>query len=235
MTARGDGDDRGPGRTYTLARVAAGELAGGVCREMVKPLRELREDLAVLVELLDRHTGESKGPRPLTFSEVEDLRQNLAECYLRSREMARLATELAEAVDVHGHARDSVDLNRLVEAAVTLARHRITAETEVFVDLGSLPTVRGSASDLLLVLTRILCLAADSAGAVDGSAISVKTRSRDGAAVVLVSDNGAGRPGALEDTHTLAGDILAACGGTVAGTSEPGHGSAFELTIPLPR
>ena len=100
MSARDTSDPRDESADSSgspLARVAAGELAGGVCREMVRPLRELREDLAVLVELLDRHTGEAKGPRALSFNDVEELRQNLAECYLRCRQMTRLASELAQA------------------------------------------------------------------------------------------------------------------------------------------
>ncbi len=229
-----DKDDSEPRQQAPIARVAAGDLAHGVCRQMVRPLRELREELAVMVENLDRHVGEAKGPRGLSWKEVDTLRQTLAECYLRCRDTARLASELAQAVD-RDRTAAPVDLNKLVEAALNLARHRVSEETEVFVDLGSLPMVRAAAPELLLALSRVLCLAADSASRVDGAAVSIRTR-RDGDWVnVNIADNGGGRPDDLEEVGSIVADAMIAGGGQYDGTSEPGAGSAFELRFPVAR
>jgi len=231
MTVKNESEPR---QQAPSARIAAGDLARGVCRQMVRPLRELREELAVMVENLDRHVGEAKGPRGLTWKEVDALRQTLAECYLRCRDTARLASELAQAVD-RDPTVSPVDLNKLVEAALNLARHRIREETEVFVDLGSLPMVRAAAPELMLALARVLCLAADSARQVEGAAISIRTR-RDGDWVnVNIADNGGGRPDDLDEVGSIVADALIAGGGQYDGTSEPGAGSAFELRFPVAR
>ncbi len=231
MTAKDDSESRDQA---PIARVAAGDLAHGVCRQMVRPLRELREELALLVENLDRHVGEAKGPRGLSWKEVDALRQTLAECYLRCRDTARLASELAHAVN-RDRTTTPVDLNKLVEAALNLAGHRVGEETEVFVNLGSLPMVRASAPELLLAMARVLCLAADSATDIDGAAISIRTRREGEWVTVFIADNGGGRPDDLPEVGRIVADALISGGGLYDGTSEPGTGSAFELRFPVAR
>lgn len=220
-----------------LARIAAGDLAGGVTRQMVKPLRELREDLAVLVESLDRHMMESRGPRGLSYRDLEALRQTLADCYLRCRDTARLASDLAQASGGAGsgsadHPVGPLDLNKLVESAINLARHRIREDTEVFVDLGSVPLVRALEPRLLLAIAQMICVAAESAARTPGSALSIKSRLQDQEVVLLVSDNGAGHPTAVDDLVAMLGSAMASTGGHSAATSQEGAGSAFELRFP---
>ncbi|HUH02750.1 MAG TPA: hypothetical protein VML75_12215 [Kofleriaceae bacterium] len=218
-----------------LARIAAGDLAGGVTRQMVKPLRELREDLAVLVESLDRHMMESRGPRGLSYRDLEALRQTLADCYLRCRDTARLASDLAQASG-GGTAADRpagpLDLNKIVESAINLARHRIKEDTEVFVDLGSVPMVRALEPRLLLAITQMICVAAESAARTPGSALSIKSRLQEREVVLLVSDNGAGYSTAVDDLVAMLGSAMADTGGHSAATSQEGAGSAFELRFP---
>ncbi len=229
----------GSGRSDEPRARAAGLLAAGVVNELVRPLRELREDLAVLVELLDRHMAEAKGPKGLTWKDVESLRQQLADNYLRSRNLTRLASELAEAIKVEPELPVAIDLNKLVESGLHLARHRVAADTEVFVDLGSLPLVRvGGGGELLLSIARLIAVAADSARQVEGSAISIKTfRDLDAelgeVLVVTVADNGGGSREAAATASILATQVAARVGGGFLGTSEPGTGSAFELRLPI--
>ena len=58
-----------------LALAAAGSLAGGVAAELRVPLRELREGLAVIVEILDQHLNEHEGPAPYPWTETKALRE----------------------------------------------------------------------------------------------------------------------------------------------------------------
>lgn len=229
------GADSGRGAGTGSPRTnAAGQLAAGVVAELVRPLRELREDLAVLVELFDRHMAEARGPKGLTWRDVETLRQQLADNYLRSRRMTRLVSELADAIAPAPLVPEIVDVNKLVESALNLARHRMAADTEVFVDLGSIPLVRAVAGELLLAISQILAVAADSAGGAEGSAISIKTRrgADDGDDVVIrVADNGRGLPAAAAQAGVLAVEVAERAGGSYVGTSEPGKGSFFELRI----
>jgi len=226
------------GRRQRL-RAAAGELAAGVAAQLVRPLRELREDLAVLVELMDQHTAESRGPRGMTWKEIEALRQQLVRAYLHSRDTARLASELAEALGDGGAGVETVDLNKLVEAAVHLGKHRVTGDTEVFVDLGSLPPIRAVAAELTLFVASMVMAAAESTTGVEHSAISIKTRREHDRGldhlVVLISDNGRGTPAAVERLRELAEDVAAPLGGSFAGTSQGGVGAALELRLPVRR
>ena len=114
--------------------VAAGVLASGVAAELVRPLRELREGLAELVERLDHFANHAKGPHPYPYDDTKLLREELAGAYLSCRKVTRLADDLHSAVDHRAIAAEASDVNRLVEAAMNLARHRISASTEVFVD-----------------------------------------------------------------------------------------------------
>src|SRR5690606_22561849 len=53
---------------------AAGELARTVVLELARPLRELRETLALLMEGIDHHMAEAGGPVPLPWKALEALR-----------------------------------------------------------------------------------------------------------------------------------------------------------------
>jgi C4-dicarboxylate-specific signal transduction histidine kinase len=223
------------------SRAAAGALARGVACELVRPLRELREDLAVLVEVIDRHMAAARGPKGLPWKEVEATRQQLAHCYLRSRKMARLVSELAEAIAPAASGPEPVDVNKVVESALNLSRHRVAADTEVFIDLGSLPLVRVARGDLLLAVARMVGVAADSASGAEGSALSIKTRrernqeSGSDDVVIFVADNGRGRPQAAASVDALAARVAQAAGGGFSGTSERDKGSVFELRLPTGR
>jgi len=235
---REDGATGVVGSIDVRERAAAGALARGIARELVRPLRELREDLAVVVELLDRHMSGARGPKGLPWKEVEALRQQIADGYLRSRRIARLVSELADAIAPATKVRGPVDVNKLVESALNLSRHRIVSDTEVFIDLGSVPLVRATYGDLLLTVARMIGVAADSASRAEGSALSVKTRrERDEESgrdevVIFVADNGSGRPAAARSLFAVGEHIAEAMGGMFTGTSERGIGSVFELRLP---
>lgn len=217
-------------------RAVASSLASGVAGELSRPLRELRENLAIMVETIDRYVAEAPGPTPYPWKALQALRQELADAYLLSREIARLAGDLHEGVAGPEGERKLVDVNRRVEAALNLARHRLSSHTEVFVDLGSLPRVRAMPGALVLATAKLILCCADSAAAREGSAVSIKThREGDRAAdwvVISVADNGAGVPAAARAAEQAVAPVMRALGGSFAGVSEPGQGSAFELRIP---
>lgn len=225
----------------TDTMVAAGTLASGVASELVRPLRELREGLAELVERLDRFAIDAKGPHSYPYEATKLLREELAGAYLACRRVTRLADDLAGAVDHRAIAAEAADLNRLVESAMNLARHRISADCEVFIDLGSLPLIRVVPAEFVLGLAVLVIVCADSARSISGAAISLKTRREhdpDSGAeevVVFLADNGAGCPEEAEIAGRLAEGLATQVGGTFSGTSELGSGSVFELRIPVAR
>ncbi|GAB4513656.1 MAG: hypothetical protein Tsb0020_31970 [Haliangiales bacterium] len=218
-------------------------LASGVTGELARPLRELRENLAVMVESIDRYVAEAPGPTPYPWRSLQSLRQELADAYLLSREIARLASDFHEGVAGVGDEPALVDINKEVEAALNLARHRLAGHTEVFIDLSSLPPVPAIAGQLVLAVAKLILCCAESAAAREHSAVSIKTFRESGRGarpddptgervVIAVSDNGAGLPRAAKSAHAMVTPVMERLGGSFTGVSEPGQGSIFECRIP---
>lgn len=226
-----DGDGEHP------LELVANVLASGVAGQLSQPLRELRERLAIMVEALDSYVAEAPGPAPYPWKSLQALRQELAHAYLLSRELARLASDLHESMTGAHDAADAVEVNKQVEAALNLARHRLSSHTEVFVDLGSLPQVHVVAGMLVLAVAKLILCCAESAAAREGSAVSIKTHleqeGEDQMVVISVADNGTGNPEAVGAAEKTVGAVLAHVGGSFEGVSEPGKGSVFECRIPI--
>ncbi len=104
----------------------AGLLAGGVAKELALPIRELRETLAHIVDGLDHHVSTAKGPTPYSWAQVGELRDGVAQANLLSRRAARLASDLSTAAMSASDPRGLVDVNKTLEAALNLARHRVS-------------------------------------------------------------------------------------------------------------
>lgn len=219
----------------TLALASAGELAGGVAAELRVPLREMREGLAVIVEILDHHLNESEGPTDYPWRETKALRERVASAYLTGRKVARLNSDLADAINSYGDSAEIVDVNKLVEVATNLTQHRVSANTELFIDFGKLPQVEVVPGAVVLLLARLLTIAADSAHDVQGAAVSVKTRAEAGEKqiAVYVADSGSGQPEEARTASILGQDVAKSLGGSFEGASESGSGSVFVLRIPV--
>lgn len=218
-------------------QAVAGILASSVTGELARPLRELREILAIMVEALDRHLREAEGPTPYPWKSLQLLRQELSNAYLLSRETARMASDLYETLEASDDEIVPLDANRHIEAAIALVRHRVSGHTELFVDLGSLPPVHAAAGEFTLAVAKMLLACVESASACEGSAISVKSRVDPGdgvgSVVIYVADNGIGVPAAAASVIRALTPIMLRLGGQFDGVSEPGQGSAYECRLPL--
>jgi C4-dicarboxylate-specific signal transduction histidine kinase len=155
---------------------AAGALASGVAAQLNAPLREIRDSLAVMVETLDQHIAHASGPQPYPWVETKALRERIAEAYLLSRAVTRLTSDLARAVSLHRLPPQTADVDKLVEQAIALARHRIGEDSELSIDLGDVPPVRIVPGELVLLLARLLTSAADAARGVTGGGIAIAIR-----------------------------------------------------------
>lgn len=221
----------------TLALAAAGSLAGGVAAELRVPMREMREGLAVIVEILDQHLNGPEGPMPYPWTETKALRERVAAAYLTGRRVARLNSDLGDAINSYGHGQELVDVNKLVEVATNLTRHRISAGTELFIDFGNLPSVRVVPGEVVLLLARLLTISADSAHDVLGAAISIKTRCEQHSGrseiAIYLADSGSGLPDEVASASIIGQSVATSVKGSFEGTSEPGAGSVFELRIPV--
>ncbi len=230
-----DKPDSPAGEVFTDA---AGHLAREVSSGLVRPMRGLRETLAFAVEKLDRHMGHAKGPTPLSWQEVDRLRQQLADAYLQCRALTRLASELADITREVSARIEPIDVNKLVDHALNLARHKIAANTHVFIDHGALPLVRGAPRLLVLAMVSAMAAAAQSAASAEGANVSITTRCESPGAddvVVEIKDDGGGAQVAAELALSLGTEAAEISGGSFTGHSESAKGCLFELRLPTGR
>src|SRR5262245_33181592 len=180
----GDDDDRDLADRSLLERLAArGVLATGVAGELAGPIDAVYAKLATTVERVDRHVATARGPEPLPWVAVGDLRERVADAFLAVGRVRQLAGSLATLADTAR--RQPVDLNELVERALTLARHRFfgSAERDVLVDLATLPPIEVDAGSLTLAIAFLLVHAAEAQNVVQ---VVVRTGSARGELFVRV-------------------------------------------------
>lgn len=216
-------------------RDAAAQLVVSIAEELARPLAEIRELLAAVVDTFDTHVATSKGPVALSYDDTKRIREEIADAYLKSGDAARLARELASAVKPGG-AVESGMLDQLVEAALILVRARFAASTELFIDLGDTPPVSVVASETVLAIARVLVFCAESTASAEDAAVSIRTRcARERDEVILrISENGRGGSDVeIARACDLLEKVAARAGGQLFKTSELGSGSTFELRLPV--
>jgi signal transduction histidine kinase len=210
-----------------------GAIAVEVARELVEPVRALRDRLGLVVDTLERHVATSTGPTPYPWRSVQSLRHDLAATYLEATTLARRLDELDRALD---HDPPSgFDPSAAVDLGLRLATHHLTPSIELVVDLGSTPLVRGTPGTLALVIAQLVSACAESAREAPGSSLSVRVvldgDIDDGASIaVTIADNGAGSSRA-QALGELARSIVEPWGATVDAASEAGQGTSFELRL----
>jgi hypothetical protein len=221
---------------------AAGALASGVTADLRAPLRQIRDSLAVLVETLDRHFGDAKGPVPYPWAATKALRERLAETYLLSRTVARTTADLARAIATHRGAPETVDLNKLVEEAIALARPQLGEERDLAVDAGELPSVRLVPGDMVLLIAIVVgCAGGPAAAAGPSPSVAVRTwRERTGSgesdhAVIQVAGAGAAGAEAIQAHQAMARRVLDPVGGGLTAAAGPAGEPAIEIRVPVAR
>jgi hypothetical protein len=211
-------------------QAAAGALASGVASELIGPLREVRDGLAVVIESLDHHFAEAKGPSPLPFAEAKAMRERLAEMYIVSREVTRQTSDLARAIAPQRASAEPIDLNAAVEQALGLARHELGA-LELYFDAGELPPVRAAPGDFVLLAARLISVAAAGARA-SGVDLAVATtrRTTDAGDEVVLTVRHAG--GHAIDLGALAVRTIGGLGGRLNAAADGGE-VVYEVVVPV--
>ena len=218
------------GELVSDARVrTAGGVAIEIARQLAEPVRSLRDRLGLVVDHLERHVATATGPTPYPWRSLQALRQDLAGSYLEATTLARRLDELDRALE--DETPGWFELQPAVDLGLRLASHHLGDGLEILIDLGQTPPVRGTPGMLALVVAQLVGTCAQSARALPGSALSVRTFFDPGAtAVVLVTDNGAGSDAAVPASE-LAREILDPWGASIDMTSQDGQGCAFELHL----
>ena len=216
---------------------ARGAIASGVAAELAAPLETVYAKLSKAVERLDRHVANARGPEPLPYQTVSEIRERLADVFLDVGRVRRLASSLATLSAPS--TKKPADLNDIVELALVLARHGFAADSDTLLDLATLPPVVVDPARLAQAVALLLVHAARAAA----PAGTVAIRTEGGPSQVRLaieatidgsgdgsgepSGDASGEPSAEPTAPPLAfGEVIAAViaaeGGRLALRHEPG-------------
>src|SRR3990172_1698085 len=169
-------------------------------REQTEALRKVSEAQAAIL----RETGE-KEPAPIReaiaqiraiekqqpsadrFDEMMEMLDESAEGASRIREIVQNMREFSHR---GGTVPEPIDLNREADKAMRLVHKDLGRAGRIRRDLGRVPPVLGSPSELRQVLVNLLLNAAQAIG--PAGTITLRTRAGEGGGVVEVEDDGPG-------------------------------------------
>ena len=225
---------------------ALGQLSSGVAHD-------LNQSLALITgygELL----REALHEEPIPAERVREMADVMVRAASDGGETVRRMLNFVQTPS--DEAAVPVDLAEVIQevAQLTAARWRDASQAEgrsidLTVEIEGEVVILGTAAALREVLTNLVLNAIDAVPA--GGAIGLSAVARGDRAIVTVADNGSGmsvevRERIFEPFFTTKGDrgtglglptvfgIVKAHGGDLTVTSEPGQGSRFELSFPLP-
>jgi signal transduction histidine kinase len=264
---------------HTTKLASLGQMIAGVAHEMNTPIGFVKSNVEVVRELMGEYrellTKVDKGFGMLLAADLA--RPGAAEAVRKGMEKLRgaLAADerlkdsdelLKDSVDglvqianlvknLKGFARvdqdgmDLMDVNESVESALVIAAHQLRDRIEVRRELGSIPRIRGVASQINQVLLNLITNAAQAMG--DAGTLSVMTRRSGDQIEVDVTDSGPGIPDDVlpkifdpffttkpvgEGTGlglSIVHKIVQSHGGAIKVRTAAGKGTTFTVSFPI--
>jgi signal transduction histidine kinase len=231
-------------------------------RELSEPLFELAAAQARLGQCLnDPDCDEASLSQALQTAEqarqqaapellAEDLQQLYGDTLYGLEQIAELVVGLKDFARLDRAMSEEVDLNDCIRSALLIARNHIKDKAEVVQQLGELPRIACAPSQINQVLLNLLTNAAQ---AIDGMGrIQIRSWADAQGIHVSLQDNGRGMPPEVmakifdpffttkpvgQGTGlglSISYKIVQDHGGQIRVASEPGRGTRFLISLPLP-
>lgn len=231
-------------------------------RELSEPLFELAAAQARLGQCLnDPDCDEESLSQALQAAEqarqqaapellAEDLKQLYGDTLYGLEQIAELVIGLKDFARLDRAMSEEVDLNDCIRSALLIARNHIKDKAEVVQQLGELPRIACAPSQINQVLLNLLTNAAQ---AIDGMGrIQIRSWADPQGIHVSLQDNGRGMPPEVmvkifdpffttkpvgQGTGlglSISYKIVQDHGGQIRVASEPGRGTRFLISLPLP-
>ncbi len=237
-------------RLVVADRLASvGTLAAGVAHEINNPLAFVISNLSFLTEEL--HAISALLPQG-RLDELEEVLEETNEGVNRVRLIVQDLKTFSRGDEEQPTA---VDLNRVINSALALARGELRHRATVVKDVNEVPLVEGSEARLGQVVLNLLINAAHAIpqGQPDKNEIRVSLRAENDHAIVEVKDTGCGMSAEVLSRIfdpffttkpvgvgtglglSICHGIITGFGGEISATSEPGKGSIFRISLPAYR
>ncbi len=220
-----------------------GTMAAGVAHEINNPLAYVTTNLTFALDAVEQQSG---GP------ENDELRQALCE----AMEGAERVRHIVQSLKAYSRAEDetvvAVDVERALDAAISIARAEMKPRAELLRNRGDVPPAAAQESRLVQVFVNLLTNAAQAIPAGDPAKNLIEvstTRLADGRICVSVADSGGGispdhLPRLFDPFFTtkpvgegtglglsICQGIIHGLGGEIRVQSRVGEGSRFEVLL----
>ena len=241
-------------RLIQAERLAAiGMLAAGVAHEINNPAAFLLANFVALTDHLDALRGHIRPENAATFDEIAEIAR------VGQAGVERIATIVRGLRDfsrIEDHEVTEVRVDEIAEQACTLASREITHHATLVKKIARVKPIFGERTRLTQLVTSILINAAHAIdGPTDANEVELTVTEDEHRIFVRVRDTGRGIPLELQSRVfqpffttkprgegtglglSVAADIARQHGGVLRFTSEPGsepgHGTTFELELPI--
>ncbi|HEX2486749.1 MAG TPA: ATP-binding protein, partial [Myxococcota bacterium] len=234
-------------RLVTAGRLAAvGELAAGIAHEINNPIAFVRSNLGTLRDYWADLAKQARD-EPRSGELVRDGDELIDEC-LEGIDRVRQIVHDVKGFAHSGEERTLVDVNRLLDSAVRIARPQIPGGARLERLFADVPHVRASARHLQQVFLNLLTNAAHAIG--ERGSIRVRTARATNGVEIRVEDDGCGIGAELLDrvfdpffTTKSVGEgtglglaisyqIVRSHGGDIRIESAPGRGTCVDVFLP---